>query len=112
MSRSRLDPRSAVWGESDEALGEPLLARRRRLAEEAKERKRAEVVDRSGTIGHLERAAKKLKRFDAEDRVLYVPHWDMEKAAAAMKRAGVSGAVSNLCGSTRKRVDGGGGRGR
>lgn len=111
MARSRLDPRFALLSGGDEAFGEPAMVRRRRLAEEAKERRKAEVVDRSGSVGHLERAAKKLKRLDAEDRVLYVPHWDMEKAAAAMKRAGVTGAVSNLCGSTRKRVDGGG-RGR
>jgi len=47
----------------------------------------------------------------AEDRVLYVPQWDMAKAENAMRRAGVNGAVSNLCGSQRKRVRAGkGGR--
>ncbi len=112
MTRSRVQ-RAFEGAEAFDALNfeEPALARRRRLAEEAKERRRAEVVDRSGSIGRLERAAKRLKSLNADDRVLYVPHWDMEKAERAMKRAGVSGAVSNLCGSARKRVDGGG-RGR
>jgi hypothetical protein len=111
MARTWLDRRFTVWSEEDEVFVEPALARRRRLAEEAKERRLAEVIDRSGSVGHLERAAKRLKSLDAEDRVLYVPHWDLDKAEAAMKRAGVSGAVSNLCGSARRRVDGGG-RGR
>jgi hypothetical protein len=111
MAKTRLNRRFAVWSEDEGGFVEPALARRRRLAEEAKERKLAEVIDRSGSIGHLERAAKKLKWLDADDRVLYVPHWDLDKAEAAMKRAGVSGAVSNLCGSARRRVDGSG-RGR
>jgi hypothetical protein len=96
--------------EEGEAVEAP-AARRRRLAQEAKETRKAELVDRSGSEKHLERAAKRLKWANAEDRVLYVPHWDLAKAEAAMRRAGVTGAVSNLCGSQRKRVDGGG-RGR
>jgi hypothetical protein len=85
-------------------MGEPALARRRRLAAEEKEAKKALVVDRTGSDKSLERAAKKLKHVRAEDRVLYVPQWDMAKAEVAMRRAGVNGAVSNLCGSQRKRV--------
>jgi hypothetical protein len=99
------DPYDSIY------MGEPALARRRRLAAEEKEAKKAEVVDRTGSDKSLERAAKKLKHVRAEDRVLYVPQWDMAKAEAAMRRAGVTGAVSNLCGSQRKRVKGGrGGR--
>ena len=44
---------------------------------------------------------------DAIDRVLYVPQWDMAKAELAMRKAGVTGAVSNLCGTRRKVVKGG-----
>jgi hypothetical protein len=92
-------------------MGEPALARRRRLAAEEKDAKKALVVDRTGSDKSLERAAKKLKHVRAEDRVLYVPQWDMAKAEVAMRRAGVNGAVSNLCGSQRKRVKAGkGGR--
>lgn len=85
-------------------VAEPALARRRRLAEEARDGKTAKEVDRSGSARHLERAAKRLKYVKAEDRVLYVPHWDLAKAESAMRRAGVTGAVSNLCGSERRRI--------
>lgn len=85
---------------------EPALARRRRLAQRARDGKKAEEIDRSGSVKHLERAAKRLRHVKAEDRVLYVPYWDMEKAEEAMRKAGVRGAVSNLCGSQRKRVNG------
>lgn len=83
---------------------EPALARRRRLAERAKDGKKALEWDRTGSDRHLERAAKRLKHVKAVDRVLFVPHWDMAKAELAMRKAGVTGAVSNLCGSQRKRV--------
>jgi hypothetical protein len=83
---------------------EPDLARRRRHAERDREEKRAEVIDRSGSTRHLERAAKRLKHVSAVDRVLYVPQWDMAKAEVAMRKAGVTGAVSNLCGTRRKLV--------
>lgn len=89
---------------------EPALARRRRLEEQAKERKRAEAIDRSGSVKHLERMAKQLRWAKASDRILYVPYWDMEKAEEAMRKAGVRGAVSNLCGSQRKRIKGERGR--
>lgn len=89
---------------------EPDLARRRRFAEREREERRAEEVDRSGSARHLERAAKRLKHVNAADRVLYVPQWDMAKAELAMRKAGVSGAVSNLCGTRRKLVRTGRGR--
>lgn len=85
---------------------EPALAKRRRLAERARDGKKAEEVDRTGSVKHLERAAKRLKSVKAEDRILYVPYWDMGKAEEAMRRAGVRGAVSNLCGSQRVRIKG------
>lgn len=85
---------------------EPALARRRRLAQQAKDGKKALAWDRTGSDRHLERAAKSLKHVKAVDRVLFVPQWDMAKAEIAMRRAGVTGAVSNLCGSQRKRIRG------
>ncbi|WP_395644929.1 hypothetical protein [Terricaulis sp.] len=85
---------------------EPALARRRRLAQQAKDGKKALEFDRTGSDRHLERAAKRLKHVKAIDRVLYVPQWDMAKAELAMRKAGVTGAVSNLCGSQRKRIKG------
>jgi hypothetical protein len=106
MAQSRWHLRSFAWADGlpGEYFAEPDAARRRRLAERAKDGKKALEVDRTGSVVHLERAAKRLKHEKAEDRVLYVPHWDMAKAEAAMRRAGVRGAVSNLCGSARKRV--------
>jgi hypothetical protein len=89
---------------------EPALVRRRRLAQQAKDGRKAEETDRTGSVKHLERAAKRLKSMKAEDRILYVPYWDMGKAEEAMRKAGVTGAVSNLCGSQRKRVKAGRGR--
>ncbi len=86
---------------------EPDLVRRRRSAERKREQTRAEEIDRSGSTRHLERAAKRLKHVNAVDRVLYVPQWDMVKAEMAMRKAGVTGAVSNLCGTRRKLVTGG-----
>ncbi len=106
MARSRWQFRSFAWADAppDEFFVEPDAERRRRLAERAKDGKKALEIDRSGSVTHLERVAKRLKHVKAEDRVLYVPQWDMGKAEAAMRRAGVRGAVSNLCGSQRKRV--------
>jgi hypothetical protein len=106
MARSRWQFRSFAWADAppDEFFVEPDAERRRRLAERAKDGKKALEIDRSGSVTHLERVAKRLKHVKAEDRVLYVPQWDMRKAEAAMRRAGVRGAVSNLCGSQRKRV--------
>lgn len=113
MARARRAHRNSDW--VDHAVDnlcffEPALARRRRLAQEAKDGKKAEEIDRSGSVKHLERVAKRLKSAKAGDRVLYVPYWDMAKAEEAMRKAGVAGAVSNLCGSQRKRVDPGRGR--
>ncbi len=89
---------------------EPDRIRRRRYAERERDGRRAEEIDRSGSQRHLERAAKRLKHVEAADRILYVPQWDMAKAELAMKRAGVTGAVSNLCGSQRIRIRAGRGR--
>lgn len=86
-----------------DVMEEPPLARRRRLDKQAKDGKRAVEVDRSGSVIHMERAAKRLGALNAADRVLRVPHWDMDKAIEAMQRAGVRGRVTNLCDSVQKR---------
>lgn len=106
MAQSRWHFRSHAWADAlpGEFFVEPDAARRRRLASCARDGKKALEIDRSGSAAHLERAAKRLKHEKAEDRVLYVPQWDMRKAEAAMRRAGVRGAVSNLCGSQRKLI--------
>ena len=45
-------------------------------------------------------------RVDANDRVLYVPQWDMAKAEMAMRKADVTSAVSNLCGAENRVTNG------
>ncbi len=87
-----------------DTIYEPARARRRRLKARGAERK-VQEVDRSTSLAHLERAAKRLKSMHAAERVLVVPQWNMEKAVEAMKRAGVSGFVTNLCGTKKQRVD-------
>lgn len=107
MAHSRWTRNAPDWADArpdNLYFFEPALARRRRLAEQAKDGKKAVEIDRTGSAVHLERAAKRLKHMKAEDRILYVPQWDFEKGEAAMRRAGVRGAVSNLCGSQRKRI--------
>ena len=104
MARSQ---RKLAWSDDEFAqpyFSEPPLARRRRLAQQAKDGKKALEIERSGSIVNFERAAKRLKHACAENRVLRVPQWDMEKAVKAMRDAGVNGSVSNLCGSKFTRV--------
>jgi hypothetical protein len=79
-------------------------ARRRRLTARDAERK-AEEIDRNASPARLERAAKRLKSAHAEERVLAVPQWNMDIAVDAMRRAGVSGVVTNLSGTRRQRVE-------
>jgi hypothetical protein len=85
------------------AFAEAPRARRRRLKARSSGR-RAEEVDRSGSLNHLERAAKRLKAARAAERILVVPQWNMDKAVEAMRRAGVTGVVTNLCGTRKQRV--------
>lgn len=87
-------------------IGEKPAARRRRLKQEkGAHRKRAIVIDRSGSEKRLERAAKLLRSVDSHERVLVVQHWNVEKAVRAMERAGVSGIVTNICRSETRRVE-------
>lgn len=94
------------WGGEWTAPHEKPAARRRRLKQEkTKPRKRAVVVDRSGSERHLERAAKLLRSVDSHERVLVVQHWNVEKAVRAMERAGVTGLVTNICASETRKVE-------
>ncbi len=85
---------------------EAVQARRRRFDAKSPDGKSAVQVDRSGTPANLERAAKKLKSAHATHRVLKVPQWHMKGAIKAMRKAGVSGVVSNLSGTRTQRVGG------
>lgn len=93
------------WIEDDDQpqITEPKRARRRRMDAKAADRQATEI-DRSSKVVCLERAAKRLRCAHASERVLSVPQWNMDKAAEAMRRAGVSGVVTNLCGTRKRRV--------
>lgn len=94
----------ADWDEfGDEVVCEARRARRRRHSAQEADRQ-AQEIDRSDSVAHLERAAKRLRHAHASERVLSVPQWNMNKAVAAMKRAGVSGVVTNLCGTRKMKV--------
>jgi hypothetical protein len=86
-----------------EAFAEAPRARRRRLKARSGGR-RAQEIDRSSSLSRLERAAKRLKVARAAERILTVPQWNMDKAVEAMRRAGVEGVVTNLCGTKKQRV--------
>ncbi len=84
---------------------EAAQARRRRLDAGAKDGKTVVQIERSPTPACLERAAKRLKSARAETRVLKVQQWHMKRAEEAMRKAGVTGVVSNLSGTRKMRVD-------
>lgn len=65
---------------------------------------RATEVERSGTPENLKKAALRLKASDAHQHILQVPQKDMDAAADAMRKAGVSGTIKNLGGTKRRSV--------
>lgn len=71
---------------------------------DAASKRRATEVERSGNPRSLEAAARRLKKSGKPQRVLQVPQKDMDKAAEAMRRAGVSGSVKNMSSTRRKSV--------
>ena len=64
--------------------------------------KRHTEVERSGDTKRLELAAQRLKSGRKPQKVLQVPQNDMDKAAAAMRKKGVSGTIKNM-GRTKRR---------
>ncbi len=100
--------KAARWGAEDGfgAYDAKAEVRRKRGFKENLDGKKARVIDRSGSAAHLERAAKALGAQAADKRTLSAPQHHMALAIKAMKRAGVSGVVSNLCGSKKVRVRG------
>lgn len=64
----------------------------------------ATEVERSGTTQGLNRAAQRLKKSGARQKVLQVPQKDMDNAAAAMKKAGIGGTVKNMGGTNKRSV--------
>jgi len=63
---------------------------------DAARRKTATEIERSGTVGGLKKAARRLKSSRKPQKVLQVPQKDMSKATHAMREAGVGGTVKNM----------------
>lgn len=104
MSRRNSRELHKFYDADEQGPVEARSARRRRMTEKAEGVGITMEVERSNAANHLERAAKRLKSMPADQRVLKVPQWNMGKAAAAMRKAGVSGVVSNLSGTRKQRV--------
>lgn len=83
---------------------EKVLPDRRRL--DASTKRRATEVERSGDMDALREAARRLKESGKRQKVLQVPHQDMDKAVQAMKQEGVGGTVKNMGGTKRRSVHG------
>lgn len=65
---------------------------------------RATEVERSGDMGGLRRAARRLRRSGKHQKVLQVPQKDMDKASKAMRQEGVAGTVKNMSGTKRRSI--------
>ena len=76
----------------------------RRLDALSRGGKRATEVERSGSSGRLEQAARRLRVSGARQKVLQVPQKDMPAAIRAMRKTGTSGTVKNMGGTKRQRV--------
>jgi len=68
---------------------------------DAARRKTATEIERSGTVGGLKKAARRLKSSRKPQKVLQVPQKDMSKATQAMREVGVGGTVKNMAGTKR-----------
>lgn len=71
---------------------------------DAKTKKIATEVERSGSPTLLRKAAKRLKKSGLPQKVLQVPQPDMPKAAEAMGTENVHGTVKNMSGTKRRSV--------
>ena len=71
---------------------------------DAKTRKTATEIERSGNRSLLEDAARRLKLSRAPRKVLEVPQKDMPKAVQAMRAVGARGTVKNITGTKRTSV--------
>lgn len=65
---------------------------------------KAQETERSGSVSNLEKAARRLKASGKPQKVLQVPQNDMDKAAQAMHKIGITGTVKNMTGTKRRSV--------
>jgi hypothetical protein len=102
MSESQSHKRAKAKAAGPSGQTEKPLPGHRRL--DAATRGRATEVERSGDPRKLQEAAHRLAAAGKPQRVLQVPQKDMDKAAEAMRAAGLSGTVKNMGGTKRRSV--------
>jgi hypothetical protein len=100
MSESESHKRAKAKAAGQTGETEIPISHNRRL--DAVQGPKATEIERSGTEEGLLKAAKRLKDSGKPQHVLQVPQKDMDKAAQALKKAGIGGTVKNL-GGTQKR---------
>ena len=71
---------------------------------DAQTKNRAYEIERSDNPTRLKKAIKRLEDSGKSQKVLRVPHKNIDKAADIMKDEGVSGSVTNIKGSKRRSV--------
>ena len=102
MARSQSHKRAQAKAAGKSGRTEAPLRGNRRL--DAKSKKTATEVERSGSPTLLRKAAKRLKDSGLPQKVLQVPQPDMAAAAKAMTDANVTGTVKNMGGTRRRSV--------
>jgi len=102
MAKSQSHKRAQAKAAGKSGRTEAPLSGNRRL--DAKSKKTATEVERSGSPALLRKAAKRLKDSGLPQRVLQVPQSDMPEAARAMNDVNVTGTVRNMGGTKRRSV--------
>lgn len=102
MSESQAHKRARIRTAGAAGETEVRLPGNRRL--DASTSGRATEIERSGAAEKLEAAARRLQASGRPQKVLQVPQKDLGKAAAAMRKTGVSGSVKNMGGTKRVSV--------
>ncbi len=102
MAKSQSHKRAQAKAAGKTGRTEAPLSGNRRL--DAKSKKTATEVERSGSPTLLRKAANRLKDSGLSQKVLVVPQPDMAEAAKAMNDVNVKGTVKNMGGTKRRSV--------
>lgn len=104
MSETESHRRAKIKAAGSGGQTEVPLSGNRRLDALTADGGRATEIERSGDPAKLEQAARRLAASGANQHVLVVPQGDMDDAAAAMRKAKLSGTVKNITGTKRRTV--------
>lgn len=99
MSKSEAHKRAQQKAAGKNGSTEKKLKNGKKLDALSSNGKRATEIERNG---NFKEAVSRLKSSGANQKVLQVPHKDMNSAIKAMQDAGVSGTVKNMSGTKRK----------